>query len=220
MGRRITIATSTLAGAVAVAVGCGLDPGGTWNRSDTAGTVGTPGSSGGNTSFEDVTDQLQGVCPATSALLQGSKTSGDTCTSPSECVATCCDCPTGSSIGWLSASCVDGRCTGSSASCTRTRDRFCGDAGIGTVLGASSGAPQCGTRTSTTACDKCIDANCCAEQLACTANAACNALVTCDAPCTTQECRQRCYASHAAGATDLNTLDACAVAACGAACNP
>jgi hypothetical protein len=137
MGRPVVFAASTLAVGFVLAAGCGLDIGGVWNRSDSAGSVGTPTPPTTATSRDDATDQLQGMCPATSTLLTGSQPSGSACTSPSQCVATCCDCLTGASIGWLSSSCVNAQCAGSSLSCTRTRDQFCGDAGIGVLVGAT-----------------------------------------------------------------------------------
>src|SRR4051794_8500229 len=96
------------AGALLVAVGCGLHPGEAWNRTDGDTGGGFVPSGGGTTSSgNDVTDQSQGLCPTSSPLLSASHAAGDVCTSPSDCVSTCCDCGTGSE-SWLAASCVAG----------------------------------------------------------------------------------------------------------------
>ncbi len=219
MGRlRVILSASTSAAVLALvlAAGCGLDPGGAWNRTENAGPVGSAATSGAT--GEDGTDQQQGLCPTSSTVLAGSKSAGDTCSLPSECAPTCCDCGTGSA-SWLAASCVSGTCVDSVTSCDRTRSRYCG--GGGAVIVTPSPTAQCGNRSGTSTCDVCINTNCCAAQLACDANQSCTALVSCDAACLANaDCRQRCYSTHSAGTAALNTLDGCAAEACGAACEP
>jgi hypothetical protein len=204
-----------LAGALLVAVGCGLHPGEAWNRSDTGGPIGSAGG-GATTSGDDVTDQSQGLCPTSSPLLAARHPAGDICTSPSDCVSTCCDCGTGSQ-SWLAASCVAGRCADSVTSCGRTTARYCGNGGVIVVPVPVSG--QC--TSGSTACDACINAKCCAESLACRGNASCVGLESCDANCAANAtCRDLCYETHAAGAQTLQSLDTCVATACGAVCEP
>ena len=213
---RANLAASTSVGALVLAAGCGIDPGGAWNRSDNGGAIGS-GTASGVSSSEDATDQQHGLCPMTSTVLAGTKSAGAACSLPTECASTCCDCGTGSA-SWLAASCVSGTCVDSLTSCDRTRSRYCGG---GAVIIAPSPPAQCGNRTGTSTCDVCINASCCAARLACDANPSCGALVSCDATCVANaDCRQRCYTTHSAGTADLDSLDACAAAACGAACEP
>jgi hypothetical protein len=199
----------------ALAAGCGLDPGGAWNRTENAGPIGS-GAASGTSSSEDETDQQQGLCPTASTVLTGTKSAGDACALPAECASTCCDCGTGSA-SWSAASCVSGKCVDSLSSCDRTRSRYCGGGAVVTP----SPTTQCGNRRGTSTCDVCINANCCSLQLACDANPSCSALVSCDATCAANaDCRQRCYSTHSAGTADLTSLDACVASACGAACEP
>jgi hypothetical protein len=217
---RLIFVASTSAVALVLAGGCGLDPGGAWNRTESGGgPIGSgavPGAS--SSSGADATDQQQGLCPMSSTVLAGTKSAGDACTVPAECASTCCDCGTGTA-SWLSASCVAGKCVDSLTSCDRTRSRYCGGGAV--VVTPPSSTAQCGNRSGTSTCDVCINANCCSAQLACDANTSCSALVSCDAACLADaDCRQRCYTTHSAGTADLNTLDGCVAAACGAACEP
>lgn len=217
--RPIVVASTFVgvAGALVLAAGCGLDPGGAWNRSENAGPIGS-GAAAGASPGADATDQQQGLCPMSSTVVAGTKRAGDACAAPTECASTCCDCGTGSA-SWLAASCVAGTCVDSLTSCDRTRSRYCG--GGGTVIVAPSPAAQCGNHTGTSTCDACIAASCCTAQLACDANSSCVALESCDATCGgSSDCRQRCYGTHSAGTADLNTLDGCVAAACGSACEP
>jgi hypothetical protein len=207
-----------IAVAALLAAACGLHPGEAWNRTDgQAGGVGTGGATVAATN-EDATDQsAQGLCPSSSSRLAGTHAAGDPCSSPNDCVSTCCDCGTGSA-SWLAASCVAGRCVESLTSCSRTQAQFCGGGG-GTIIVAPGG--QSCSAGGGTPCESCIAASCCAASLACDANAACVALESCDATCSGDAaCRARCYETNAGGAPDLQALDACVASACGAACEP
>lgn len=211
---RPTLAASTIAVALVLARGCGLDPGGAWNRTENAGPIGS-GAVTGASSSADATDQQQGLCPMSSTVFTRTKRAGEACTGPTECAPTCCDCGTGSA-SWLSASCVSGTCVESLTSCGRTRSRYCGG---GTVIITPSPTARCGSRTGTSTCDVCINTNCCAAQLACDANPSCGALASCDAACgANADCRQRCYSTHSAGTANLDSLDNCVASACGATC--
>jgi hypothetical protein len=208
------VAASTIAGAVVLAAGCGLDPGGAWNRSENAGPIGSGAASGLS---EDATDQQRGLCPMSSTVVAGTKRAGDACTAPTECASTCCDCGA-ASASWLAASCVAGKCADSVTSCGRTRSRYCSG---GAVIVTPSPTAQCGNRTGTSTCDVCINANCCAARLACDAKQSCRALASCDATCgANADCRQRCYSTYSSATADLNTLNGCVAPACGAACKP
>ena len=213
---RAIIAASTIAGAVVLAGGCGLDPGGAWNRTENAGPISSGGTSGAS-SGADATDQRQGLCPMSSTVVAGTKRAGETCSAPTECAPTCCDCGTGSA-SWLAASCVSGTCADSVNACARTRSKYCGG---GAVIVTPPTTTQCGNRTGRSTCDVCINSNCCSAQLACDANPSCRSLVSCDATCgSNADCRQRCYSTYSAGTADLNTLDGCVATACGASCEP
>ncbi len=202
--------------------GCGLHPGEAWNRTDgeyaSGGAIGG-GSSSSTTAGDDAADQSpQGMCPATSSLLAGTRAAGDVCTVPANCVSTCCDCGTGSQ-SWLSASCVAGRCVDSVTSCSRTNARYCGGGAV--IIAPVGTGGQCGNGPAATVCDACVDKSCCAESLACSANASCLALESCDASCLgDQDCRERCYEASPGGALVLQALDTCVANACGAACEP
>jgi hypothetical protein len=219
MSLRATVAGSTSSAVLALvlAAGCGLDPGGAWNRSDNGGVIGSASASGASSSA-DATDQQQGLCPMSSTVLAGAKRAGDACALPAECASTCCDCGTGSA-SWLAASCVSGRCVDSVTSCTRTRSRFCGGGAV--IFTPSSPSARCGNRTGTSTCDVCINTNCCAAQLTCDATPSCGALANCDASCgANADCRQRCYSTHPAGTAALDSLDGCVATACGSTCEP
>lgn len=210
---RVTLAASTSVSVLVLAAGCGLDPGGAWNRTENAGPIGsgTPSSSGSNA---DATDQRQGLCPMTSSVFTNTKRAGDICTVAGECASTCCNCGAGQA-SWLAASCVSGRCVDSLTSCGRTRSRYCGG---GTVI-APPPTAQCGARAGTSTCDACIVASCCPAQLACDANDSCSALANCDALCAANaDCRQRCYDTHSTGAAALASLDRCVAKSCASSC--
>lgn len=199
---------------IVASVGCGLDPGGAWNRTDGAGP-GT-GTSSGARPDDDAFQSFDATCPATSPRFPGTAGPGVVCTSASsECSPTCCACPAQPQT-WLASSCVAGTCADGMTACARTQASNCSAGTPIVVFGGGGGAT-----TTQSACDACIRTSCAAAQQACTVNAACVSLESCDAQCATDEaCRTRCYDTHALGVADLQNLDVCVESACGDACVP
>lgn len=195
-------------GLVVVAFGgCGLDPGGAWNRTDGAG-IGTGSSVTPN---EDDTQPVNGSCPAPSPVSSSNKGPFEVCSASSECQQTCCSCPV-EPINWLASSCINGTCADGATSCSRTQATYCSSSGAVVIGGGSSGGTDCNT---------CEATYCAAENAACSANQACVALESCTQQCGTDNaCAQRCYDYDAAGAAALQNLDACIANSCGAGCLP
>lgn len=79
--------------------------------------------------------------------------------------------------------------------------------------GAPPGCPGFGDPCSTCVADLCSDRWC-----ACLDNPECLAVFACTDDCSTEACRQACYAEHSAGVGDAGLVVDCAADACPAAC--
>jgi hypothetical protein len=81
-----------------------------------------------STSDDYDTEQVNGGCPTASGL-EGTKGSGEPCTSDKDCAPTCCQCPTSSVAPdnkWLAVECKNGKCANGSTACSTTQSSsFC-----------------------------------------------------------------------------------------------
>jgi hypothetical protein len=81
------------------------------------------GSSSSNSAVQ--TEQANGQCPMMLSVLTGVAINEDTCSSWSDCAATCCMCPE-STKTWAAAACIEGRCD-QPAACAQSSNpaKFC-----------------------------------------------------------------------------------------------
>jgi hypothetical protein len=92
----------------------------------------------------------------------------------------------------------------------------CDTACSGTDAGSTCGSLDFGS----TACNTCMDANCCTESAACANDSDCFALLQCVAACpaTDQQCGTDCIAQHPNGSAAYNALTQCRAASCTTQC--
>lgn len=110
-------------------------------------------------------------------------------------------------------------------------DDTTGETGAGTNTGTSDGLPT-GTTTSTStvsgcgsyqysvisACQDCVEEDCCAELAGCDVGSPCAELIACLQECSEQTCVTECTTTLAAGVSGMQALYTCVEASCASEC--
>jgi len=142
-------------------------------------------------------------------------TTGETCTSSSDCAYWYCECTDGAVVN--SVNCTNGYCLDASGACPGSCEVF----GHGAWTGSAGGGPvdndppTCSIGSASSACETCYEDNCCAEGNACAANTSCLDYWDCALLCEGDAfCRSDCDAIYPDGRYDYEDLEGCLQSAC------